>query len=126
MCVCVCVCVRVCACESVCVLMNSSHTPQVPVSCRGNASKSENHPPVSEQDARGRGPRGRCQDYASQEGRDEGESGGERGWEAGGCCQDYASREGVHVDEGESVEVWGEGMGDGWMLPRLCLPGGGR
>ena len=33
--------------------MNSSlsHTPQVPVSCGGNASKSENHPPVSEQDA---------------------------------------------------------------------------
>ena len=23
------------------------------------------------------------------------------------------------------VRVWGEGMGDGWMLPRLCLPGGG-
>ena len=27
------------------------------------------------------------------------------------------------------VKVWecgGEGMGEGWTMPRLCLPGGGR
>ena len=39
-----------------------------------------------------------------------------RGWVKGGQCQDYASREGG--DEGESVGVWGEGMGEGWMTPR--------
>ena len=67
------------------------------MSCGGNASKSENHPPVSEQDARGRGPCGRCQDYASQEGGDEGESvrvWGE-GMGEGGRCQDNASQEGA-------------------------------
>ena len=88
---CVCVGVCVCVCVSECVSIHElSHTPQIPVSCGGNASKSENHPPVSEQDAQGRGPCGRCQDYASQEG----------------------------GDEGESVGVWGEGMGEGWMTPR--------
>ena len=61
---------------------------------------------------------GRCQDNASQEGGDEGESVGVWG-------------EGMMPPRREEmkVRVWecgGEGMGEGWMTPRLCLPGGGR
>ena len=41
---------------------------------------------------------------------------GVRGWVKGGRCQDNASQEGG--DEGESVGVWGEGMGEGWTTPR--------
>ena len=39
-----------------------------------------------------------------------------RGWVKGGRCQDYASQEGG--DEDESVGVWGEGMSEGWTMPR--------
>ena len=101
--------------------MNSSltHTPQIPVSCGGNASKSENHPPVLNKMPEGEV---RVDDAKIMPPR-RGEMKvrvwecGERGWVKGGRCQYYVSREGGR-DEGESVGVWGERMGEGWMMPR--------